>query len=53
MSAVDHLRRIPLFADLTADEMVDVLRMATLVQFAPEQRIGQQGTVADCLFILE
>jgi len=53
MSAVDHLRRIPLFADLTADEMVDVLRMATIVQLAPEQRLCTQGSPSDCLFIIE
>jgi CRP-like cAMP-binding protein len=53
MNAVDHLRRIPLFADLTAEEMVDVLRMATVVQFAPEQQICAQGGAADGLFILE
>lgn len=53
MNAVDHLRRIPLFSDLTAEEMVDVLRLATVVQFAPDQRLCAQGTPADCLFILE
>jgi CRP-like cAMP-binding protein len=53
MSAVDHLRRIPLFADLTAEEMVDVLRMATVVQVAPEQKLCTQGSPSDCLFILE
>jgi CRP-like cAMP-binding protein len=53
MSAVDHLRRIPLLSDLTAEEMIDVLRMATVVQFAPEQRICAHGSAADGLFILE
>jgi len=53
MNAVDHLRRIPLFADLTADEMMDVLRLATVVQFAPDQRLCTQGSPADCLFIVE
>jgi len=53
MNAVDHLRRVPLFADLTAEEMVDVLRIATVVQFAPEQPICTQGKPADGLFILE
>jgi CRP-like cAMP-binding protein len=53
MNAVDHLRRIPLFADLTAEEMVDVLRLAKVVQFAPEQRLCIQGSPADCLFIVE
>jgi CRP-like cAMP-binding protein len=53
MNAVDHLRRISLFADLTAEEMVDVLRLAKVVQFAPEQRLCAQGSPADCLFIVE
>ena len=53
MSAVDHLRRIPLFADLTAEEMMDVLRMATVVQVAPEQKLCAQGSAPDCLFIIE
>lgn len=53
MNAADHLRRIPLFSDLTAEEMVDVLRLATVVQFAPEQRLCAQGSPADCLFIVE
>lgn len=53
MSAVEHFRRIPLFADLSADEMMDVLRMATVVQVPPKQRLCTQGTASDCLFIIE
>lgn len=53
MQAADYLRKIPLFADLTSEEMVEVLRMARSVTFAPGETLCAQGSQADCLFVLE
>lgn len=53
MQAADYLRKIPLFADLTSEEMVEVMRIARSVTFAAGETVFSQGSPADCLFVLE
>jgi CRP-like cAMP-binding protein len=53
MQAADHFRRIPLFSDLAPDEIVDVLRIARVVAFAPGKLICARGERGDCAYVIE
>jgi CRP-like cAMP-binding protein len=49
----DYLKQIPLFCDLDADEIMDVLRIARVVTFEPGAKLCTRGAKADCAYVLE
>jgi CRP/FNR family cyclic AMP-dependent transcriptional regulator len=51
--AAKFLGRIPLFADLDASEVMDVLRMTQPVTFEPGAVICKQGDPGDCMYVIE
>lgn len=53
MQPADYLKQLSLFADLSAEEIMDVLRMARVVSFAPGDVLCTRGSASDCLFVLE
>jgi CRP/FNR family cyclic AMP-dependent transcriptional regulator len=53
LQAADYFRRIPLFSDLSPEEIVDVLRIARLVSFEPGALLCARGEQGDCAFVIE
>jgi len=49
----DYFRKIPLFSDLGPEEIVDVLRIARVVTFAPGKLLCARGERGDCAFVIE
>ncbi len=48
----DHLRQVPLFADLTDHELDEVGRAATELGFPPGEVLLREGTVAHEMFVV-
>jgi CRP/FNR family cyclic AMP-dependent transcriptional regulator len=53
VQAADYLKQIPLFSDLAPDEIVDVLRIARVVTFAPGKLLCTRGEQGDCAYVIE
>jgi CRP-like cAMP-binding protein len=53
LQAADYLRRIPLFSDLSPEEIVDVLRIARVVHFEAGALLCARGEKGDCAFVIE
>ena len=49
----DYFKQLPLFSDLGPDEIMDVLRIARVVQFAPGDMLCTRGEQADCAYLIE
>src|SRR3954469_10844463 len=49
----DYLKQIPLFCDLDAEEIMDVLRIARVVTFKAGSKLCTSGAKADCAYVLE
>src|SRR5690349_10987569 len=52
MNAAEALRKIPLFAELTSEELSEVARIAKPVSFAVGDTLCAQGSAADCAFVV-
>lgn len=53
MDATEHFLRIPLFSDLSQEEIIDVLRIARVVSFPTGAALCRRGERADCAFVIE
>jgi CRP-like cAMP-binding protein len=53
VQAADYFKQLPLLRDLGPDEIVDVLRIARVVRFAPGDKLCTRGERGDCAFLLE
>ena len=53
MQAADYFKQLPLFSDLAPSEIIDVLRIARVVQFEPGQKLCSRGEPGDCAYLLE
>jgi CRP-like cAMP-binding protein len=53
MHATDYFRSIPLFSDLSEQEVIDVLRLAKVVTFSAGDYLCRKGEQADCMFVVE
>lgn len=53
MDAGDYLRQLPLFAELDGEEVMDVLRIARLVQLEKGEYLCRAGEAGDCMFVIE
>jgi CRP-like cAMP-binding protein len=49
----DYFKQLPLFSDLGPSEIMDVLRIARVVQFAPGETLCTRGEQADCAYLIE
>jgi CRP-like cAMP-binding protein len=49
----DYFKQLPLFSDLGPSEIIDVLRIARVVQFAPGETLCTRGEQADCAYLIE
>ena len=48
----NHLRGVPMFADLSPDFIEHLKEKVELQRFAPGQTIARQGDVADCFYLV-
>jgi CRP-like cAMP-binding protein/Fe-S-cluster-containing hydrogenase component 2 len=48
----NHLRGVPMFADLSTDFIEHLKESVELVRFAPGQVIARQGDAADCFYLV-
>src|SRR5258706_13267424 len=48
----NHLRGVPMFADLAPDFIEHLKETVELQRFAPVQMIARQGDVADCFYLV-
>ncbi|HVY51856.1 MAG TPA: ATP-binding protein [Devosia sp.] len=48
----DFVRQVPLFADLTAEEIADLVRSSRLIFATPGERLIEEGTPGDSMFIV-
>lgn len=53
MQVADYLRQVPLFSELSPDEMLDVLRIAKVVQFKAGDFLCRAGEVAKCMWVVD
>ncbi len=53
MQVAEYFKQLPLFADLSIEEIMDVLRMAKVVRFAPGEHLCRRDEQADSLFVVE
>jgi len=51
--AAELLERIPLFADLSRAELIDVLTIAKYASFEPDARICSQGDSGESMYVIE
>jgi CRP-like cAMP-binding protein len=53
VQAADYFKQLPLFSDLSPEEIVDVLRIARMGSFEPGDRLMARGERGDWAFVIE
>ena len=53
MDAAEYFKKLPLFAELNAQEVMDVLRVARLVQFEAGEYLCRMNEPGDGMFVIE
>ncbi|MGD8861263.1 MAG: cyclic nucleotide-binding domain-containing protein [Myxococcales bacterium] len=53
VQAADYFKQLPLFSDLSPEEIVDVLRIARMGSFEPGDKLMARGERGDWAFVIE